>query len=222
MKAIERETSIKICEFVFMDDTYGHLMDAMPAEREKTKKLYTEALEVCKIFGAITELEYELGSQDPLPLFEPYRKMSAGEEQAFISIYREIAETAKGSSAHLLLEPINRYEAPYLNSMDDCIEMVDRVDRPNCGLLPDLFHMSIEEGDMGEAIRKAGKRIKHLHLGDNNRLMPGKGSIDWKSCIQALKDVGFEGFMNLECAILGDPEEELKETAAFLKNLVEE
>ena len=36
--------------------------------------------------------------------------------------------------------------------------------------------------------------IKHVHLGDNNRLLPGKGSIDWDACFSALKDADLMGF----------------------------
>ena len=48
---------------------------------------------------------------------------------------------------------------------------------PACGLLLDTFHMNIEEQSIGDAIRSAGPRLKHLHACENDRGAPGSGHI---------------------------------------------
>ena len=53
--------------------------------------------------------------------------------------------------------------------------------------------MSIEEKDMYSSIRECGSRIFDVHLGENNRLSPGDGSIDWRRFISTLHDVGYDG-----------------------------
>jgi sugar phosphate isomerase/epimerase len=218
--SLKENTGVTPCEFVFMDPVYGHLMDKDEVIRKKARKMYKEAIMVCSRIGAITEMEYEYGVQDPLPLFNPYAQMSAEEKKGFMEMYTELAEVAKGTEAYVLIEPINRYESPYLNSLKDCQNIVEGLNVANIGLLADFFHMSIEERDLKEALSAAGTLIKHVHLGDNNRLLPGYGNIDWKGCIGVLKKIGFQGYLNLECAIAGKPEELLPRTAKFLSELI--
>jgi D-psicose/D-tagatose/L-ribulose 3-epimerase len=38
----------------------------------------------------------------------------------------------------------------------------------------------------------------HLHLGDNNREVPGKGCRDWRTIFQALSDIDFSGAVSFE------------------------
>jgi sugar phosphate isomerase/epimerase len=57
-------------------------------------------------------------------------------------------------------------------------------------------------------------------LGDSNRLLPGYGHTNWEASFEALKSIGFDGYLNLECGIPGDPEIELTKTARFLKQLI--
>ena len=97
--------------------------------------------------------------------------------------------------------------------------VLDRVAHPNAGLLPDTFHMSIEEPSIPEALRRAGDHVRHVHLGENNRLLPGHGALDWDSIFQALDDIGYAGAVNLECSTTGDPVHTLPATAKVLRQL---
>jgi sugar phosphate isomerase/epimerase len=72
---------------------------------------------------------------------------------------------------------------------------------------------------LAQAIRLAGHRIKHVHLADNNRMLPGCGNINWEECIAALTSVGYDGYLNLECSTGGDPATALPATSEFLRRL---
>lgn len=213
-------TGLTVCEFVLSGVDYGHLMAQSPVLRSRTELLYSQAAEICAKLGAVTELEYTYGPVDPLPLFSPYQKMSDLEQAQFLQSYRRIADRTLGTNAFVLLENINRYESPYLNAISDCVEIVKKMDHPNTGILADLFHMSIEERSLPDTIRRYGHWFRHVHLGDNNRLLPGMGSTDWPACFRALKEVGYHGFVNLECGYRGDLSH-LPETAAFLRELIQ-
>ncbi|MBL5825694.1 sugar phosphate isomerase/epimerase family protein [Serratia fonticola] len=217
---LKEKTGVTPCEFAFADDIYGHLMSEDPELRAKSRKMYKLAAQVSGEIGAVTELEFAYGAQTPLPLFHPYKAMSAVEESAFIDMYQEVTEPLFGTEGKMLLEGINRYECPYLNSIKQCKDLTDKLTFENAGVLADFFHMSIEEANIAESIRYAGDSIKHVHLGDNNRLLPGHGSIDWQGSFDALKDIGYHGFLNLECSTCGDPTKTLPETASFLRKLL--
>ena len=162
-------------------------------------------------------MEFEYAAQSPVPLFHPYRKMNVEQRERFCAILTELAaEVADG--AFLLLEPINRYESPFLNSVADNLEILQALQLPRTGILADVFHMSIEEADIPAAICNAKDWIRHVHLGDNNRLMPGSGALNWSAIAGALKKIGYDGYVNLECGYrTTTPETELAQQATFLR-----
>ncbi|MFG1954700.1 TIM barrel protein [Micromonospora sp. NPDC048830] len=219
---LEQRTGVRPVEFVLIDEIYGNAMSPDAERRARCRAMYLEAASVCAEIGTVTEIEYEYGARDPLPLFHPYQKLDAGQTEQFIDFYREVLAVVEGTPGRVLLEPINRYECRYLNLVTDNLEILDAVAHPNAALLPDTFHMSIEEADPATAIRSAGDRVAHVHLGDNNRLLPGHGRLDWESIFGALHEIGFDGAVNLECSTEGDPAVTLPATAERLRELIGE
>ena len=82
-----------------------------------------------------------------------------------------------------------------------------------------FFHLAIEEVDIAQSIIDAGKWIRHVHLGDSNRLAPGYGHTDWKAGLGALSKIGFNGYMNLECGVPGPYDVVLPEVAEYLRKI---
>lgn len=114
------------------------------------------------------------------------------------------AELPEGKSA-VFLEPLNRYEAYFLRRVEQAAELAERIDSPRVQALADLFHMNIEEADQGAAIRSAGARLGHVHIADNNRLQPGAGCLNFRTPFAALKEIGYAGWVSIECTALGGP-----------------
>ena len=223
MLHLEERTGIHPCEFVFTGPIYGHLMDKDSQIQRDTIELYKRSIDVANQLGAITEMEYEYRTQDPLPLFDPYQKMPEDEQKVFVDIINELGATVK-DGAYMLVESCNRYETRYLTTLGDCVEMLEKADpknTKNMGLICDFFHVAIEEADIAASVRQNGKWIRHVHLGDSNRLAPGYGHTDWNSAFKALSDIGFSGYMNLECGLPGAAETVLPEVAAYLRRIGE-
>ena len=220
LESLHAQTGVRPCEFVLIDDIYGHAMDASPDLRAQCRTMYREATSVCAELGLITEIEYEYGPQTPMPLFDPYQQLDASQQADFVSFYRELLEIVAGTKGTVLIEPLNRYESRYLNTVNDSAAIVRDVRHPNAGLLLDVFHMSIEESNIPEAIVAAGGLARHVHLADNNRLLPGLGDIAWPTVFAALREIAFDGVLNLECSTSGDPEQTLPRAAHFLRDLL--
>jgi sugar phosphate isomerase/epimerase len=91
------------------------------------------------------------------------------------------------------------------------------IGSPGLAVIADTFHMSIEEANIGASIRAAGDRIKHVQLGDSNRLEPGAGHYDWAETLDALEEIGYEGWLAMECGLSGPPAEVLPRVAELLK-----
>jgi len=62
----------------------------------------------------------------------------------------------------------------------------------------DAFHMNIEEKCLGDAIRAAGPRLKHVHTCENDRGAPGSGNVAWNEVAQALIDINYDGPLVIE------------------------
>jgi len=91
------------------------------------------------------------------------------------------------------------------------------------GLLLDTFHVNIEEASWTEPFERvflAGK-LFHVHLGDNNRLPPGKGLIDFQAILQTLQSVGYQEFLSAELLALPDADSAAVTTLAYMRGLQE-
>jgi D-psicose/D-tagatose/L-ribulose 3-epimerase len=111
---------------------------------------------------------------------------------------RRAAEHAAGAGVVLAEEVVNRFELYHLNTLDQGISLVDEVGHPNCRLHLDTFHAHIEEKNTADAVRRAGSRIAHVHVSENDRGVPGTGSVAWDSTFGALRDVGYDGWLTVE------------------------
>lgn len=151
---------------------------------------------------------------DLSPLADPIKL----EKDLLVALGSELGETARAAGTLLLLEPLNRYETHLLKRLEDGVEIAKRIGNPHVKIMADFFHMSIEERDIPASIRAAGDWIQHVHLADSTRLLPGYGHTDFRSGFAALKEIGFDKYMALECGIPGDPMIELPKCAEYLKS----
>lgn len=117
---------------------------------------------------------------------------------------RQAAEYAKACGVMLLIEPINRYRVSLIRTVGEGLELVEAVGMPNVHLVPDVWHMHMEEDEgVCAGILQAGTHLKCLHIGDNTRKAPGHGYMDWRAILQALYQIGFDGPLSYEPVFLG-------------------
>jgi len=109
-----------------------------------------------------------------------------------------LARRAARHNTGLVIEPLNRYESNFINTLGEAVELIEPLGADNVKLLADLFHMNIEERSITQALREAGRHIGHVHLADSNRLPPGRGHTDFVEVGRALRDIGYEGYLSAE------------------------
>lgn len=125
----------------------------------------------------------------------------------FLEAVQTCADFAAPYGVQLGIEPLNRYETNYINTVSEALEFVAEVDRPNVGLLLDTFHMNIEERSLEAAIAAAKGRIVNFHLADSNRWAPGWGHMDLAGVVSALRDIGYDRYLSLEILPMPSAEE---------------
>ena len=165
------------------------LCTADEARRKESVRRSARFLEYAHEFGAGVIVGFLKGTpQDAGP---------AARDLLAASI-QELAPAAERLGTPLLLEAVNRYETPVGNSLADTWDIARRGGSTFVQILPDTFHMNIEEVDMGQALVSHQACFTSLHLSDNTRRFPGFGAIDFSRVIGILDGMGYQGKLAIE------------------------
>jgi D-psicose/D-tagatose/L-ribulose 3-epimerase len=109
-----------------------------------------------------------------------------------------LAEYAQQYGIVLELEYLNRFESYLVTTSDELIQLVDDINHPNCKLMFDSFHANIEEQNIAAAIKKMAHRLVHVQLSENDRGILGRGHVNFKSILLALKEIDYNGMISVE------------------------
>ncbi len=130
--------------------------------------------------------------------WRPERGRTAQQWRQSAASLRELARYAEDKGVTLTLEPLNRYEHYFINTVDDALKLIADIGEPNVKVHLDTYHMNIEERDFYEAVRKAGAFLGHVHCAENDRGIPGTGHIDWAGFFRGLNEVEYDGWIIVE------------------------
>jgi sugar phosphate isomerase/epimerase len=170
--------------------------------------------------GVVTPAAWGLFTRK-LPPFDPPPRDADGDREVLVDGLRQLGEHAAAHGVAVLFEPLNRYEDHMINTLEQGAAWCDAVGIDSVRLLADTYHMNIEEDDPPAALRAAGPLIGHVHVGDNARWQPGTGHIDFAAVVDALVDIGYDGWLAMECNLRGDQEAALALATATLRPLIE-
>ncbi len=125
-----------------------------------------------------------------------------------LKLYTSLIPTLKETNVTVCLE--NLFDRKLEGHCTDPVKAAEFIDFLNekagkeCfGLCLDTGHLNLLHVDVTQFILTLGKRIKALHINDNDGLSdqhmaPYAGSFPWKEFLVALKEVGYEGSLNFE------------------------
>lgn len=153
---------------------------------------------VKSVITMVSELEGEIITLVPCTVGKVVPDGTEEEEWTWVvDSTKECFEHAKKKGVRIAVEPLNRFETYLFNRCAQALALADAVS-PECGVCLDAFHLNIEEADMYDAIRLAGKRLFDFHVADNNRFAAGLGQLDWKKIVGTLKEIGYTGALTNE------------------------
>lgn len=109
-----------------------------------------------------------------------------------------VAEIAEKNNITLALEIVNRYEGYLLNTCEEALQFIGEINNPYVQIMLDTFHMNIEENSLSDAILRAGHNLKHFHVSEQNRRVPGQGALPWRTIGKALHSIDYNGFVIIE------------------------
>ena len=173
--------------------------------------------------GQMIDAAGSLGASAIVGSLQGRFEVSVTREQALdwlAAALNELGERAEDHGVPLLFEPLNRYETNLINSVEDGVVLLNRLQSRNVRLLADLFHMNIEERSISEAIHFGASTIGHVHFVDSNRRAAGRGHIDFAAVITALHDIEYHGFLSAEALPYPDSEAAATQTIETFKKFV--
>lgn len=133
---------------------------------------------------------------------------------------RCLAEAAGEQDVKVNLEVINRYEINTFNTADETVSFLEKYQLENCYVHLDTFHMMIDECDPSAAIRRCAGKLGYIHFADNSRRYPGSGQIVFSDILSALQEIGYEGYLSVECFPHPSPEKAAIAAITHLKSVI--
>lgn len=116
-----------------------------------------------------------------------------------IDLCRKMAPLAEKHRVTLAVEPLNRGETNFINSLADGVDIIRAVNNPWFRLQCDIYHM-LKEAESPDEIVKYGQYITHCHVAEKeSRTAPGVKGDDFRPYFRALKQINYRGGLSLEC-----------------------
>ena len=126
-----------------------------------------------------------------------------------VTALKRVAPIAEAADVRLILEPMNgRVDHPghCLYGSADAVAICRAVDSSHVKINWDLYHMQIAEGDLCGRLREGFDQVGYLQLADHpGRHEPGTGEIHYPRVLREAWELGYRGFVGLECSPAGTP-----------------
>lgn len=128
-----------------------------------------------------------------------------GPVEDVIRVLPRIADAAAAHGLPIGLELLAERRGSALGTFPEIIEAIDAVDRPNVGVMFDVFH-SWCEPDLQERLRRYASRINSVQVcdvkvderGGFDREYPGRGRGTAAEIVATLIECGYSGYWELE------------------------
>ncbi len=131
---------------------------------------------------------------------------TADERARCVEVLHAAGERVADLGVRLAIEPLNRFECYFLNTADDCDQLVRSVGHPNIVGALDTHHAHIEERDTAAAIRASAATLGHVQLSENHRGTPGSGQVPFGAVLAALDGIDYRGWLVVEAFSRQNPE----------------
>lgn len=134
----------------------------------------------------------------------------------------EIADFAAPLGITMAVEPTSS-DSNLVDDCDDVLSMLAEVNRPNVKAMFDTYHTLYRNEVPSDYVFGLGRNLTHIHLADVNREPPGSGVVDYVSLIEALKSIGYDGYLTMEIGFnrrAVEPDDLARRALGYLRPLI--
>ena len=216
IRSVAQQYGIRICAAANgMEYTVGglSLIDDDTGKREEAIKRVFEHIDFVSELGAMLIVGIMRGNVPkgkPVPVYR----------SRFAEALGRICDYAAQKQVPVVLESILRYINNYLNSVPETMDFITSLGHKNLALHLDTHSMALEEKNLKESILYCkNKPLGYVHYSDNNRYYPGGGALDFKALTHALLDIGYTGYITIECLPYPNAEESARRGLSYLRDI---
>src|SRR6202011_3694861 len=120
------------------------------------------------------------------------------DQQAWDWSRQALTEIAKAGPDRGVTVAIEFMPTKLCESPSAALRMMEEVGAPNVKIMYDTIHAMARNIALPDPVYELGSNLIHLHLSDNDRLVPGQGRGDFVSLVAALKETRFDGWAAME------------------------
>lgn len=184
-----------------------------PKYRDRVIAETKKSIDACAQFGFRRVIAFT-GMREDIPDEDGIKNCVAG--------FKQVVGYAERKGVTICLEMLNTRDDTHPmkghpgyqgDHTEYCIEIIKQVGSPHLKLLFDIYHVQIMDGDVIRRIRQYKEYLGHIHTAGN----PGRGELDntqeinYPAVMQALVDVGYDGYVGQEFIPTRDPLEGLRQ-----------
>lgn len=161
--------------------------------RKRTSDYLAELARLCRDLGGSVLVLGSPQQRNLLPGVSTERAMDYAAD-----VIRGAVGVMSDCGVTLAVEPLGPAEGDFLLTAELGIELIKKVDSPNCRLHLDVKAMSSEDKPIIEIIRDSAAYVEHFHANDANRRGPGMGEIDFVPIFKTLQEINYQGWVSVE------------------------
>lgn len=171
-------------------------------------------------FYDLVDVAYQFGTMINMGRARGFYSNNQTPEQAealFIDALSYIVDKASKKNVPVIVEPLNRYESNFINTAEECANLLRWLPRESVGIMLDLFHMNLEEALLGDTFVRFGDQIKYVQFADSNKLAPGWGHTNFDDVFRGLREANYTGWCGVEVLPKPSADEAAAQAIHFLK-----
>ncbi len=137
-----------------------------------------------------------------------------GEEahRTYISNLIYAAEKAEPHGIELLIEPLNRHDAPgyFLETPEQAIEIIEETGLTGLSMIFDCYHVQLMGGDLCNRLESCLPKIGHIQFASvPDRGSPDGGEVNYAHVFEVISSLGYSAPLGAEYKPQGDTGESL-------------
>lgn len=164
---------------------------------------------------ALTVAE-KLGTKKMTVVGHRWSKGVSEEDQVkhYTAALKRVAPLCEEAGVMIIIEPFNPVDhgKNLLNGSQLAVEICREVNSPMIKINWDFYHMQLSEGALITYLERGIDQVGYLQLADTpGRHQPGTGELNYKAILKAAHDLGYRGYVGVECRPQGTEQEALQE-----------
>jgi sugar phosphate isomerase/epimerase len=173
------------------------------AKRAEGREMLTKVIQLCPLLDTDSIL---------VPMFP--RDVAEWTEETWnmlVDGFKPLAEVAEKHKVNLDLE--TTFNA------DQLLMIIDRIGSQYVKVYYDVGNCTNRGFDVPAEMLQLGDQIGMIHIKDTDRGMLGEGRVDFRGVNDAIRDIGYDGYLVLETPSGDDPKAAAAQNLAFTKRL---